>query len=108
MIRVGTLIVASSFRVLSNPVESISSVREATQNHTRTEKIANFVMPSAVITTFKPLTLAAQTGVPAVRNRTGIEITAAKTGINAVLEKKCLSGIREATAKTIGTTQIAS
>ena len=108
IIRVGTLSVESSFRVFSNPVERIRSVRDATQNHIRTVKTANFITPSIVTDRLMPPRLVAQTGDPAVRNSTGMEITAANIGIRAVLEMKCLKGMREAAAKTRGTIQIAS
>ncbi len=95
-----------SFSIRSNPVDRISSVREATQNQTRTLKTRKRVMPSIVMVRFANPMFALHTGLPAVKNRIGIEIIAAKSGISAVRVKKCLSGIREATAKISGIVHI--
>jgi hypothetical protein len=97
-----------SFSILSKPVDSISKVRDATQNHTLTVNTRKLVNPSAVIVRFAMPMFAVQIALPDVKNNMGREITAAKTGKRAVREKKCLSGIRELTTKIIGTRQIMS
>ena len=87
MIRLGTFMAARSFSVFSKPVESMSNVRDATQNHTRTEKMRNRVIPSVVIAKFMLPRLVAHIGVPAVMKSTGMEMTAANMGIKVVLAK---------------------
>lgn len=90
---------------MSKPVESISNVSDATQNHTLRVKTRNRIIPSEVnVKVVKPM-LAEAMGEPEVRNSIGIEITAAKTGISAVREKKWVSGILDERANTIGITQ---
>ena len=103
----GTFRVARSLRVLSKPVDSTSITKEATQNHTRTVKMAELVKPSVVMAIVKPLMLAAQTDVPEVVKISGNAINAENKVIMAVRSKKCLIGIREVTAKTKGTRQMA-
>jgi hypothetical protein len=97
-----------SFSILSKPVDSISKVRDATQNQTLTQNTRKLVNPSAVIVRFAMPMFVVQIALPDVKNNMGREITAAKTGKRAVREKKCLSGIRELTTKIIGTRQIMS
>jgi hypothetical protein len=97
-----------SLNSLSKPVDKTSVIREATQNQTRTVKIRKRVNPSAVIVRFAMPMCAVQIELPDVKNKMGRDITAAKRGIRAVREKKCLSGILELIAKIIGTTQIIS
>jgi hypothetical protein len=94
-----------SANILSKPVDKISDIKDATQNHTRTVKTAAFVRPSAVIVMCRPPRLAAQTRVPAAKKMGGIESSAAKAVTKAVLTKKCLSGTLDETANTIGIMQ---
>jgi len=87
---------------LSKPVDNINNVSDATQNHTLIVKTRNRAIPSEVsVRVVKPM-LAEATGEPEVRNSMGMEITVAKTGMSAVREKKCMSGILEENANTIG------
>jgi hypothetical protein len=58
--------------------------------------------PSAVTVRVVIPMFADQIMDPAVINNGGIAIKTAKRGINAVLEKKCLSGILDVTAKIMG------
>ena len=104
-ITLGTLRVDRSSSILSNPVDKISNVKDATQNQTLVVKTRNRITPSEVIVNVVMLMLAETMGEPEVRNSIGIEIIAAKTGMSVVREKKCLSGILDETAKTIGIKQ---
>jgi hypothetical protein len=98
----GTLIEAKRCNIASKPVESVKSVKEATQNQTRRENIKNFVNPSSVIVNVNKPKSALKTGLPYVRNKIGNEITAAKSGIKRVLAINPFNGILETTAKTTG------
>jgi hypothetical protein len=90
---------------LSKPVDNISNVSDATQNHTLIVKTRNRAIPSEVkVRVVRPM-LADTTEEPEVRNSIGREITAAKTGISAVREKKCISGILDENANIIGIIQ---
>jgi len=101
----GTLIVERRFNILSKPVDSISSVSDATQNHTLTVKTRNRSIPSEVTVRVVMPMLAEARGEPEVKKSIGREITAAKTGIRVVREKKCAMGILDENANTIGIIQ---
>jgi hypothetical protein len=98
----GTLIEANSFNIASKPVESVNSVKEATQNQTRRENVRNLVKPSSVIVNVNTPKSALKTGLPCVMNKIGTEITAAKSGMKRVLAINPFNGILEAKAKTTG------
>jgi len=90
---------------LSKPVDNIINVSDATQNHTLMVKTKNRNIPSEVIVRVVMPMLAETRDEPEVRNSIGREITAAKTGIIAVREKKCMSGILDENANNIGIIQ---
>jgi hypothetical protein len=83
-------------------------LRDATQNHTRTTKIRNWVNPSEVMVRVVMPMFADATGEPLVKKSGGIAIMSAKSGMRVVREKKCRSGIREVVAKIRGMQQIKS
>jgi len=96
------------FRVLSNPVESIKRLSEATQNQTRRVNIKNCVTPGAVIAKVTLPMFTVHRGLPVVKNRVGREIKAINKGINRVRVKSCFRGMWEARAKITGIVQMAS
>ena len=108
IIREGTWRVARSFRVLSKPVESIKRLRDATQNQMRIVNIRNRIIPSAVIAKVMLPMFVVHRGFPVVKKSVGKEIRAINRGISVVRVKRCFKGMREATAKTMGTKHIIS
>ena len=102
----GILNEARSFNNLSKPIETTRRVKEATQNHTRIENTKNLVTPAEVIAKEKTPKFAAATVCPGVMKRMGMEIKAANTGIQIVLERRCFRGTLDATAIITGIIQI--
>ena len=97
---------AKSFSNLSKPRETTRRVKDATQNHTRTVNTKNFATPAEVMAKVKSLKFAEAIVCPGVMKMMGMEINAAKAGIQTVLERRYFKETLEATAKTKGTMQI--
>ena len=102
----GILSEARSFSSFSKPMETTSVIKDATQNQTRMVNTKNLVIPVEVMAKVKSLKLAAATVCPGVMKSMGMEINAAKAGIQRVLERRYFNGTLEANAKINGITQI--
>jgi hypothetical protein len=101
----GTRIAESISSILSNPVDNISNVSDATQNHTLVVKTRNRTMPSIVIVRVVIPIFADNKDEPEVINSIGMEITAENNGMSDVREKKLRSGILDEIANIIGIAQ---
>ena len=92
--------------IFQSPRKQPDRVKDATQNHTRTVKTKNFVTPAEVMAKVKSPKFAEATVCPDVMKRMGMEINAAKAGIQMVLERRYFKGTLEANAKIMGIMQI--
>jgi hypothetical protein len=80
-------------------------LRDARQNHTLTVKTKNRNNPSDVIDKLRGPKLEAKMECPLVKNKTGIEIIAAKKGMKTVRETKSRNGILDNKDKNKGIVQ---
>ena len=104
----GILSEARSFSNFSKPKETTRRIKDDTQNQTLTEKTKNFVTPAEVIDSVKNPKFVVAIVWPGVMKSVGMEMNAAKAGIQMVLERRYLKETLDATAKMIGITQIST